>query len=222
MRAIEIARTLALHPSTVNQLLKTMVESAHLTFDAGPKTYLPSPRLTRFSTWMVDVYGSDERLRGMIAHVQDHSRELVTLTTPNDGFMQVIDLAGVDSDDEGAERGLRVPMFRSVVGAAYLSTLATAEVRRLADRARIVEAEQAELLLLLKQVRANGHAAGPSANGSMWSIAVPLAGISFSVPLVLGLAGPIERVRPKVGKLSALMAAAAARLAPNSPDGAGA
>ena len=116
LRAIEIARTLDLHPSTVNQLLKTMVESAHLTFDAGPKTYLPSPRLTRFSTWMVDVYGSDERLSGMIAQVQASSNEIVTLTTPNDGFMQVIDLAGVDFAAEGAERGLRVPMFSSVVG----------------------------------------------------------------------------------------------------------
>ena len=224
LRAIEIARTLSLHPSTVKQLLKTMVESAHLTFDAGPKTYLPSPRLTRFSSWMVDVYGSDERLRGMIANVHDHSHEIVTLTTPNDAFMQVIDLAGVDfakdgTESAGAERGLRVPMFRSVVGAAYLSTLPAAEVRRLADRARIAEAEQAELLQLLKQIRADGYADGPSASGSMWSIAVPLAGISFSVPLVLGLSGSTERVRAKVGALSALMMAGAARLArKDSPD----
>ncbi len=219
LRAVEIARRLSLHPSTVNQLLKTMLESAHLTFDAGPKTYLPSPRLTRFSSWMVDVYGSDDRLRGMIAHVQDHSNEIVTLTTPNDAFMQVIDLAGVDFDDDGAERGLRVPMFRSVVGAAYLSTLPTAEVRRLAERARIAEAEQVELLPLLKQIRTDGYADGPSANGSMWSIAVPLAGISFSVPLVLGLSGPTERVREKVRTLSVLMAAGAARLArKDSPD----
>ena len=51
LRAVEISRVLGMHPSTTNQLLKTMVDSAHLVFDAHSKTYLPSPRLARFSTW---------------------------------------------------------------------------------------------------------------------------------------------------------------------------
>ena len=54
LRAIEIAKALGLHPSTANQLLKTMVDSAHLTFDAVAKSYLPSPRLGRFGGWMTE------------------------------------------------------------------------------------------------------------------------------------------------------------------------
>jgi hypothetical protein len=61
---------------------------------------------------MVDVYASHERLRCMIAQVQNGSHEIVTLTTPNATYMQVIDLSGDDFAEAGAERGLRVPIFR--------------------------------------------------------------------------------------------------------------
>ena len=216
LRAVEIARRLILHPSTTNQLLKTMVESAHLTFEAGTKTYLPSPRLTGFSRWMIDAYGGDERLRHMIGQVHSASGEMVTLTTPNDLFMQVIDYAGFDADDEsldGAERGLRVSMFGSAIGAAYLSALPRPELRRLAGRARIPESEHAAVLEWMARIRQEGFADGPSADGTIWSLAVPLPAASFSVPLVLGLAGPSERVRANLPGLGKILRAAVKDLA---------
>jgi DNA-binding IclR family transcriptional regulator len=224
LRAVEIARRLSLHPSTVNQLLKTMVESAHLAFDATTKTYLPSPRLTRFSRWMIDTYGSDERLRHLIAHVRSATGEMVTLTTPNDLFMQVIDYAGLDVDHEGldgTERGLRVSLFGSAIGAAYLSTLPRPELRRLAERARIPEVEHDALLEWVACIRREGFADGPSAASTIWSLAVPLPDESFSVPLVLGLAGPIERVRANLPQLGKLLRAAVKNLPAGRETGPG-
>lgn len=216
LRAIEIARRFSLHPSTVNQLLKTMVESAHLIFEAGAKTYLPSPRLTRFSSWMVDTYGSDERLRRLIAEIHALSNEVVTLTTPNDLFMQVVDLAGTEPEDEikdnGAERGMRVSMFGSAIGAAYLSSQPNSEVRRLADRARIPAVEHDRLLKMLGQIRVAGYADGPSGEGAYWSVAVPLPQGRFNVPLVLGMAGPTDRVRGNLHQLSKALQAGVSRL----------
>ncbi len=208
LRAIEIARRFELHPSTVNQLLKTMVDSAHLTFDAASKTYLPSPRLTRFSRWMMENFGSDERLRGIVLHLQAKSGEIVTLTTPNDRFMQVIDLAGDDfatDGHDGAERGLRVSMFGSAIGAAYLATLPATEVRRLADRARIAAAQHDALLARLAQIRQDGFAEGPSGDGAFLSIAAALPENSLGVPLVLGVAGQAARMREKMPYLSELL-----------------
>ena len=216
LRAVEIARRFELHPSTVNQLLKTMVESAHLTFEAGTKTYLPSPRLTRFGSWLAETYGGDGRLRALIAELRGQCGEVVTLTTPNDLFMQVIDHAGADFADaksnSQAERGLRVSMFGSAIGAAYLSTLPASEVRRLAARARIPAAGHPALHAMLEAVRIDGFASGQSAEGSIWSIAVPLSAGSIGVPLVLGLAGPAERVGPQASGLAAAMRSAIARL----------
>jgi DNA-binding IclR family transcriptional regulator len=208
LRAVEIASRLSLHPSTVNQLLKTMVESAHLAFDARTKTYLPSPRLTRFGAWMVETYGSDGRLRGILADIHAATGEIVTLTTPNDLYMQVIDLAGADSPGEfydSAERGLRVSMFGSAIGMAYLVTQPAAEVRRLSERARLPESELDPLMERLARIRSDGYADGPSAEGTVWSVALSLPESLSKMPLVLGLAGPAERVKAHAAEIAKLL-----------------
>jgi DNA-binding IclR family transcriptional regulator len=219
LRAIEIAKALDLHASTADQLLKTMVDSAHLVFDGRTKTYLPSHRLARFSAWIVESYGTEERLRALVAEIEAAAAEVVvTLTTPNDLFMQVLDLAGGDAGDRPAQRGLRISVFGSVVGAAYLSTLPAAEVERLADRARLPQAERRELLAQLESVRQAGFAEGLSVGESAWSLATPLPALGLS-PLVLGLAGPAGRIRPESARLQAIMQAAVERWASAPPAG---
>jgi DNA-binding IclR family transcriptional regulator len=205
LRAVEIARALDLHPSTADQLLKTMVGSSHLTFEATTKSYLPSPRLARFGSWMVENYGADERLRRLVRDLQTTVGETVTLTTPNDIFMQVIELADPGDGVEGAERGLRVPMFGSAIGAAFLSTLPDSEILRLAVRARIAAAEQPGLLARRLEIRREGAADGPSPDGTVWSVAVPLPDTAAPAPLVLGLAGPTERMKSNLAQLKRLM-----------------
>lgn len=207
LRAIEIARALDLHPSTANQLLKTMVGSAHLTFEAVTKSYLPSPRLARFGSWMVENYGADERLRRLVRNLQTMVGETVTLTTPNDTFMQVIELAPPGHGLDGAERGLRVPMFGSATGMAFLSTLSDSEILRLALRARIATAEQPGLFARKLDVRREGAADGPSPDGAVWSVAIALPGTAAPAPLVLGLAGPTERMKPNLAQLKRRMRA---------------
>ena len=142
LRAVEISRVLEMHPSTTNQLLKTMVDSAHLVFDARSKTYLPSPRLAEFSAWIIETYGAGGRLKDLIRDVQAQTGVVVTVTTPNDLFMQIIDLA--TPPDQTSERGLQISLFGSAIGSAYLSMLDDGEVLRLADRARIPKAESPE------------------------------------------------------------------------------
>lgn len=214
LRAVEIARKLELHPSTANQLLKTMLESAHLTFEAVSKTYLPSPRLMRFGGWMVETYGGDTRLLHLIRQVQTESGEVVTLTTPNDIYMQVVDLAGTDptiADAEGAERGLSVSMFGTAIGTAYLSTLTQTDILRLVERARVPEKEHQAVLARVASARQEGFAHGPSLQGAIWSLAIPLPTRDFTVPLVLGLAGPAERVGSNLPRLGAILRASIAQ-----------
>ena len=103
-------------------------------------------------------------------------------------------------------------MFGSAIGAAYLSTLPASEVRRLAERARIAAPEHQVLQAMLEAVRIDGFASSQSAEGTIWSIAVPLSVSSIGVPLVLGLAGPAERVAPQASTLAAAMRSAIARL----------
>jgi DNA-binding IclR family transcriptional regulator len=205
LRAVEMSTALGLHPSSMNQLLKTMMESAHLTFDAHFKTYLPSPRLAQFSTWMLASYGGDESFRKLLRRLNAASGEIVTLTTPNDLFMQVLDVVGAEANAETTGRGLRVSIFGSTTGAAYLSMLPKSEIDRLAVRARISAADLTAIHLHAIHVRAEGIADGPSVGGQFWSVAAPLpAGLS-PAPLILGLAGPRDRVKQNVAHLKQVL-----------------
>lgn len=212
LRAVEISRALGTHPSTTNQLLKTMLDSGHLAFDARAKTYLPSPRLAEFSAWIMASYGADGRLRDLIDEVHGATGMVVTISTPNDLFMQLIDCAVPDG--ERGERGLSVSVFGSAIGSAYLAMLDDGEVRRLADRARVPAAEIPTILQDLAQIREAGFADGATAGSDYWSIAMPLPMRGLRVPTVLGLAGAADEVRERLDALHAVMREAAARWAP--------
>lgn len=207
LRAIEVSKMLEMTPSTTNQLLKTMVDSAHLVFDARSKTYLPSPRLYYFAAWLVDTYGVGGRLRDLVGEVQSRTGMVVTVTTPNDLFMQVIDQASPEG--QAPERGLQVAVFGSAIGSAYLSMLDDAEVLRLADRARIAKADMPAILAVVAGIRNDGYADGVSTDETIWSVAMPLHGLH--VPAVLGLAGPTERLRAELADICQIMREAIAR-----------
>ncbi len=203
LRAVDIARMLGLTPSTTNQLLKTMVESAHLLFDARAKTYMPSPRLARFGSWLTEIYGASGRIRDLIMDVAAQTGMVVTVTTPNDLFMQIID--AISPSPDTAERGLHVSMFGTAIGSAYLSTLEEPEIRRLTERARIPDSELPGILHTLDNIREAGYADGPSAHSAIWSIAMPLPVSALRVPAVLGIAGSSDTMCHQLAELRHVM-----------------
>lgn len=209
LRAIEIARMVDLTPSTANQLLKTMVDSAHLLFDARSKTYRPSPRLVAAASWLAETYGLDSRIHKLMQDVQTRTGLVVTVTTLNDQFMQIIDLSGPTG--AGGERGLKISLFGSAIGSAFLSTLDDVEVGRLADRARIPPAELPAVLDTLARIHEAGYAHGPATGREIWSIAIPLPAAVLWGQAVLGLAGPTEALRENVAASAALMSEAITR-----------
>ena len=209
LRAVEISRMLDTHPSTTNQLLKTMVDSAHLVFDARSKCYLPSPRLNQFAAWVLETDSIGGQLRGLVRDLQARTGMVVTVSTPNDLFMQVIDLACPEG--QATERGLRVSQFGTAIGSAFLSMLDEAEVARLSLRARVPIAELPEVLGAAADIRRKGYADGPTAETPIWSIGMPLPRTGLNAPTVLGLAGPREDVRARLDDLVALMREAIVR-----------
>jgi DNA-binding IclR family transcriptional regulator len=191
LRSVEIAQALSLTPSSANQLLKTMVDSAHLLFDARAKTYFPSPRLAGIGGWLAETYGAGGRLGDLVREVSARTGLVATVTTPNDLSMQIIDVASPDGLT--GERGLRISLFGSAIGSAFLSTLPEPEMLRLAERARIPAGELPAMRTALGSIRESGFAAGAT-SGDIWSVAVALPGEVLRGQGVLGIAGPAERV----------------------------
>lgn len=210
LRAVEICRVLEVTPSSANQLLKTMVDSGHLTFDARSKEYRPSPRLAAFGGWIVELYGSEGRLLELVKRIEATLGMVATLSTPNDIYMQILDSA--IPEGRSAERGLRISIFGSAIGSAYLATLDDADVARLADRARIPDSSVAAILAELSHVRSVGFAQAGSVDEQAWSIAIPLPARDHQVPTVLGLAGPPDAVRGRLAEIVAVMQAEIDRL----------
>lgn len=209
IRAVEVSMALGFHPSTTNQLLKTMVDSGHLVFDARSKTYLPSTRLVDFGEWIVSHYEPGGRLRDLIRDLGERSGITVTLSTPNDLFMQVIDLVLPLGNSE--VRGLQISLFGSAIGSAYLSTLDTEEVARLAYRARIPDEHLPTILAAARKIRLDGYAEGVSADGGTHSIAIALPMASLTAPTVLGLAAEPSEIQANLDRYVALMRDAIAR-----------
>lgn len=217
LRAVEIERALGMQSSTTNQLLKTMVDSAHLVFTARDKTYQPSPRLSAFATWIHEIYAADGRLSELVATLQARTGMVVTVSTPNDLFMQVVELASPMAQE--AERGLQVSVFGSAVGSAYLALLQDVEIRRLAQRARIPASQFQAILDEVAGIRASGYADGAITGSPYWSVAMPLAAQPTRLPIVLGLAGRADNVRGRLNELRGIMNQEIARWAgPSTRD----
>jgi DNA-binding IclR family transcriptional regulator len=201
LRAVEIATRLGLSGSTTNQLLKTMVDSAHLVFDAVSKTYFPSPRLVGFCDLVAEAYGREGRLRLLVHDVYVQTGLSTTLTTPNDLFMQILFVEAPPA--QSTERGLKVEVFGSAIGSAFLSTLPEARLRALAKRAGIGPGGVPSLLMAAAQVRSDGYADGIAPGEIYWTIAMPLTGLP--APMVLGVSGPIEAVQARSSALRKIM-----------------
>lgn len=199
LRAVEIASALSLTASSTNQLLKTMVGSGHLVFDARAKTYLPSARMTKFGGWIVELYNPQAHIRDLLTDIRRRTGLVTTASSPNDLFMQIIDSA--IPDGATAERGLRISIVGSAVGAAYLSSLGNVDIARIAYRARLDEAASQRLLEEAVAVQQQGYAEGGSADDCIWSVAMALPQALCQVPTVVGIAGPVDQVRGRVPSL---------------------
>ena len=149
--------------------------------------------------------GQIRRLRNLIHELHIATGELITLSTPNDLFMQLFDFSGTPRGDETTQRGFGISTIGSVIGTAYLSILSEAEIARLLDRARIKPAEAPAIQESIALTRREGVADGEALGGVAWSVAAPFPAGSSPVPLVLGLSGARNRVYPRRQELRALL-----------------
>lgn len=211
-RASEIADSLGIARSSADQLLKTMVASGYLIFSPFDKRYQPSMRLARFAHWLSAKIPSEDRLIELIGEVHVETGEVVTVTTLNDCYMQIMLAAG---SDEGrlATIGKRIPLLGTASGQAALINKSPAQIRSLARRAnqRRAVAGAAEpiatLIEAVDQSRRRGHAARTTLRSMFaeeWTSPPEYwASVAVSLPygdngeLVLSVSGPQERVKPK-------------------------
>jgi DNA-binding IclR family transcriptional regulator len=203
LRATEIRRAFHLSPSSADQLLKTLVDSAYLTFNAATKLYFPSPRLLRFATMLTRHYRGDGLLR-LMSQLQAETGEKVVVVTLCDVTIQL-----VDSLNYGEFSGMKFDLD-SVAGHVLLGQFAPAAMRKTVERAvllrRCKRENAAALVRAGSTARDSGYAAGRSlVIPECWTLSVPLPGKSSDVPLALSLIGETGRIQRNMNGLIATM-----------------
>jgi DNA-binding IclR family transcriptional regulator len=199
LRATDIAHAFDLSPSSADQLLKTLVELAYLTFNGRTKLYFPSMRLLGFAEMLSSHYGG-ERLLRMMSKVQSETNEQVVIVTLCDTTIQL-----VDSLNFGDSSGMRFELD-STAGAMLLGQYADKEIREIVERAvlyhRCSKDRAPALIGTSIAARVAGYASGDSlAVPGCWTLAVPLPLKSAETPVVLSLFGETKRIRPNQQKM---------------------
>jgi len=207
LRATDIANALDLHPSSADQLLKSMVDSAYLLIDPEGKVYRPSPRLMPFGNWLAENYFGGDALSGLIATMAARTRQIVTIAAPQGGWLQLVDVATPPALVGLVRKGSRVSITNSTLGAAFLAAHDDREIDRWIDRSpdarHLTPSARAGLKASVDAARENGFACGLS--DRLFSIAVTLPRPAAGIQLVLGLAGRPEHVEPRAAELGEQM-----------------
>ena len=212
LRAIEIARSLAISPSSANQILKTMMNSGYLIFDATTKHYVLSARLIRLSASLNAGYFGADAITRLLHSVQEATGEVVLLTASQSTFMQIIDFCGpaengtasgkIESASTNGLRGLQFSVFGSCSGAAWLATQSEEVVlktiqrcrRELGQRAGYVEG----VLASLRRVREQGYSfGGLLVDQDIEALAVALPPGPNNVVLVIVVAADLEVIEQR-------------------------
>jgi DNA-binding IclR family transcriptional regulator len=219
LRGVEVASALSLSPSSANQLLKTLVDNAYLIFDPVSKRYCPSPRMGRLGGAVAHDYFGCGAVDALLRATADAAGVRVTLCASQGGFMQLLDAVSpaaplAEALDAAfpvsSTAGVRIPMFGSTVGAAWLAVQDERTIRaaiRLCRRELGREADEVgSILERVGRVRRQGFAfGGISSDDAIRSVGVALPPSKSGVVLVLGASGPTQDMETRRDEIIAVI-----------------
>lgn len=202
LRAYEIASAIGLSPSSADQLLKTLVDSAYLIFDPDSKCYHFSPRLAQIGAPLVTSYFSDGALQRLMEAVYrglEHlvHVEMMHVMTSQGTYMQILDERLAPESI-----GMRIPLFGSSSGAAWLATQTNeavcAAIARCNRELGAWAKDPNRILHGVQRVRTQGFAVGGITVGKdLCGIAVALPKAKSGVTLVLTVTAPKLELKEK-------------------------
>ncbi len=229
-RARQIARALELSPSSADQLLKTLVDAGYLIFDPFGKRYFLSPRLTILGGRTAGEYFGPGALETMLDTMVERLGLPVTLVAPQGTSMQalrqlvppIVDRGPTSLEQRVLDRsviGLRIPLFGSSSGAAWLASQSDKAVERafVQCRRELGSAERPflEILQAIVRVREQGYATGGLVAGDQeencgLSMALPPA--RSGIVLIVSALAPLRYIVRRAGAIHEVMAQIVGRL----------
>ena len=201
--ATQVARALGYPASSANSLLKSMTERGYLSFDPIRRDYFPTLRVSHEAAWMDRGWYGPGRLSSLVRELKDATGETVTISCQNDLQMLFLEIAEPMRPTEVPTAvGEPAPLFGSAIGFTALSCRSDRQVKDLLTRYNrwtyrpAAKADPEAVLNQVRCVRATGHAIGYGLFVEhTGAIAWALVPHGASHPVVVAVAGPIDRLR---------------------------
>lgn len=222
-----IAAALGYPQSSASVLLKTLTTLGYLNYNRRRRIYFPTLRVAALGDWVAGALLGHDNLGETVRFVRDATGEQSAIAVQNDIYVQFIRLLPpADNARFHIDEGAMILLTRSAVGWTLLAALKDRQIDTIARRARIAADKAAaapavaDVMAAVAKVRRDGF--GYVEN-------LPFAGVAaLCVPLpiqiqdqaaVLGIGGPIARMRANRARNLAILkkamaAIAAARTAP--------
>ena len=179
LRLRDISKLMHSPNSSVDYILKTLVETGHVHYSMEDRTYRLSPRIGLLGNWVDPMLIADGPILRAMRELHDATGHYVSLATPNGMMAEFIHVEIGDHPRETiALVGRSVSLLRSPVGIVLLTLVPDREIANIVRRHNAAPDHQAEPVQLdrlkadIETIRQQGHAVKLGPQG--WVLAIPL------------------------------------------------
>jgi IclR family acetate operon transcriptional repressor len=209
-RASDISRALNLPNSSVDRILKSLVDSGHLLMQWPSKLYRPSYRVIRTCNRIEEGFFGGRAARDLVEAARQQTGAAAFLCLQNDCWVEcVASLPDARGAANPVDEGTRFSICESAAGLALLSLktrLEIVEVSRRSDKLSqsASGADYGPVLLQAAQARMQGYCARPDGDGRLL-IAAPIRHPRVTEPLCIGIVAPASIEAAAVDELGAAL-----------------
>jgi IclR family pca regulon transcriptional regulator len=209
LTAAEIGRRLTLPQPSTRALLKTLVELQYLAYTAADRRYRPTTRVMDLGRWLSAGRRLPAHLVRATDRVADLAGETASLCGLSDGLVEILHVRKAPHPIAlQLEPGIGVAAWRTAAGRALLAALPDAEAtsllqgwqrqeRSTAGR-RVLQALPRELKRARTEAYFSGYDLFLKGVGAVCVVALPRSqSAPEGAPLVIAVAGPNDRIRPR-------------------------
>jgi DNA-binding IclR family transcriptional regulator len=200
----DICDALGYPQSSGTVILKSMAALGYLSYDRAARRYFPTLKVTALGDWISGALFGQGEVFELMRDLHSATGEAVSIALQNDVHMQYIRvIQSVHPLRFHTEEGSMRPLTLSATGWMLMTAYPDREVERLVRRANIAtprnDRQPLDLMIeRVREARAQGYVYAedlPIPGGA--TICMLLPRTADGRPAVIGIGGPIDRMRPQ-------------------------
>lgn len=209
----QICEALGYPQSSGTVLLKNLVNLGYLSYDRQTRCYFPTLKVAALGDWVEHAMFGHGQVFELMRDLHSVTGEAVSVALQNDVYMQYIRIIqSIHPLRFHTEEGSMRPLTLSATGWVLMSAHPDKEVDRLIRRANIAtrrteDRQPMDLMMQrVREARVSGTAYAenlPLFGGATLCVRLPMT--VQGRPVVLGMGGALERIRPRRDEYLQLM-----------------